>query len=78
MTDLREKKRAAVDAQRRAQAAVAAKRLADRRRYHRCYWTWPWGHVWTTRPDAEGMGTHRACEVCGVRRPANHEQSVGG
>jgi hypothetical protein len=68
ISSLRAKKRAAIEARRRDQAAAAAKKRADRESYHRCYWTWPWGHVWVIRPDAEGLGNHRACTVCGVER----------
>lgn len=44
----------------------------------RCWWTWPWGHVWVDTPHDEGMYALRHCHYCTIKDYGNGEQSVGG
>ena len=30
----------------------------------KCFWTWPFGHVWVRRPN-QGVNTPDRCFICG-------------
>lgn len=45
-------------------AAYRAGRKDERHSHWRCFWTWPWGHVW--RGDGRaGLAWFRKCAACG-------------
>jgi len=45
-------------------AAYRAKRRVERDRQWRCFWTWPWGHVWHYE-DRVGLILYFKCRACG-------------
>jgi hypothetical protein len=47
----------------------------------RCFWTWPFGHVWISAPGANAiprLGPLETCAYCPADNYGNGEQSVGG
>jgi len=55
---IRARKRALIRQQKRTPVEVA-----QHRKERICFWTWPFGHVWS-RTSVTGLGFKRVCVVC--------------
>jgi hypothetical protein len=69
--------RAAKHRQRDANKQTKTRERSQRSRELRCFWTYPFGHVWE-KQSIMSTGPIRICRGCGFRDYGNGEQSVGG
>jgi len=61
--EIQQKKKIVINEQKPMVKKELLEYLEKRKIEKTCFWTWPWGHVWSKRP-----GVHN-CLVCNIVEP---------